>query len=65
MKRVSDEDHTIVNTALGTLVTYIGCGNSPIRTTNFDAKFRTYDAREVNRINSRRECGDMPKSSEG
>ena len=48
----------VMNTALGTLVTYIRCGNSAIRTTDLDAKFRTYDAYVMNWINSGRECGE-------
>lgn len=40
-----------MNTAVDTLVTLLRCGNSSIRTTNLDAKFRTYDVREVKRIN--------------
>ena len=53
-----------MNTAVNTLVTYIRCGNSAIRTTNLDAKFRTYDAYLMNRINSERECGELYKSLE-
>ena len=54
----------VMNTAVHTLVTYIRCGNSSIRTTYFDAKFRTYDAREVKIINSERDCGEYYKSLE-
>lgn len=47
-----------MNTAVDTLVAQTDAENSSIRTSNLDAKFRSYDAREVKIINSERESGE-------